>query len=71
MTEKNTCLQTFLALNISEFSLFFMSKLHSPHWKKSPPFPQQHPSKNWDSGKSPLSPVERGGGVQYGKATEY
>ena len=41
-----------LSLNVSDFSFFYV-KTATPPWKKSPPFSQQPPSKNWDPVKPP------------------
>ena len=56
MTEKNIFVcKTFLSLNISDFSLFFIQKLQPLPLKVTPSFPAA-PSKNWDPVKSPPPP---------------
>ena len=62
-----------LSLNVSDFSFFYVITA-TPPWKKSPPFSQQPPSKNWDPVKPPIlqiwleahtppPPQQKGGGA--------
>ena len=60
MTEKNIFVyKLFLSFNISDFSLFFMSRLQSSLKKVT--VSHQPPSKNWDPVKPPLTENLGGG----------